>query len=805
MKRVIILLAGIILSLQLSGQFTLQGKISDENGKPLLGANIVIENTFTGTVSGLEGIYVINKIQSGEITIRVTYVGFETGEKTIDLRSDENLDFVLKHSTVLGEEVLIKGVRAGETDPVAFTTIRKEEIDEKNIGRDIPYLLALTPSMVTTSDAGAGVGYTGFRIRGTDANRINITVNGIALNDAESHGVWFVNMPDFAASVDNIQIQRGVGTSTNGAAAFGASLNFQTTTLNSKPYGELNNSIGSYNTLKNSVSFGTGLLNEKFTFDVRLSGLHSDGYIDRATSDLKSWFVSGAWHSAKSLLKMNVFSGNEKTYQAWDGVPGYLLDSLRTYNGIGKFTDENGKTRYYNNETDNYNQSHYQLHYSHQISNSVNVSGALHFTRGLGYYEQYREDQSLEEYKIPEIILNQDTIDASDLIRRKYLDNYYYGTIFSLSVVKERFDLIIGGGLNRYDGGHYGKVIWARNAGNSEIGHKWYENNSTKFDYNAYIRLNYRLGQVNLYSDLQTRGIKYNLEGFDDDQRMISGDHSFLFFNPKFGINHRINDHHRSFFSFSVANREPNRDNFIDAPLNMPAPQPETLYDYELGYEMKYNSIRAGLNAYFMDYEKQLVLTGEINDVGSPVMTNVKDSHRAGIEFMISSKLSRILLWDFNITLSSNKIKDFRAYVDNWDYWSDPENLEMQVSEEIGVTDIAFSPGIVAGNVISIKPFRNFEMTLQSKYVGKQFIDNTSSDVRALDPWFVNDLSLEYIINTKKYGTVSLNLLAANIFNEEYESNAWIYRYILDGEEKRYDGYFPQAGINFLAGVKIRF
>jgi iron complex outermembrane recepter protein len=650
------------------------------------------------------------------------------------------------------------------------------------------------------------MGYTGLRIRGTDANRINMTVNGIPLNDAESHGVWFVNMPDFAGSTENIQIQRGVGTSTNGAAAFGASINFQTLAISKKAYGEIHSSVGSFNSNKNSAGFGTGLLNNRYSFDTRFSWINSDGYIDRASSNLSSWFISGASVKEKSLLKLILFSGKEKTYQAWDGVPGYLLDSMRTYNGMGMYTDDSGTIRYYDNETDNYAQNHYQLHYSHEIDHSVHFTAALHLTRGIGYYEQYKEDQDLFVYNIPDIHVPGDTLTSSDLIRRKWLDNYFYGGVFSVNIKRSRLEALFGGGINRYDGNHYGTVIWARYAGISEIKDKWYKNTGIKTDFNNYAKINYSLSNaLNIYGDLQIRGISYRINGRDDDKRDITQDHKFLFLNPKIGLNLKINENHRSFISFSVAGREPNRDNFVDAVPGRPYPQPETLFDYEAGYDFHSENLLAGLNLYYMDYKNQLVLTGEINDVGSAVMTNVRDSYRAGIEAVIGFKISETFKWNMNINMSTNKIKKFMTYVDNWDYWDDPENEPLQYQYNLGSTNIAFSPRIVAGNNFKFILLKNLSVDFYSKYVGKQFIDNTNSRERQLDPWFVNDLRLKYTFHPETMDEISINLLIANIFSEKYESNAWVYRYMYQGSEYKYDGYFPQAGINFLAGISIKF
>ncbi len=806
MKHAIVLLTAIFISLQGFAQFIVSGIISDESGQVLEGANIFIENTFIGAISDKQGHYTLENISPGKKIIHVTYIGYESKKRIIELQGNLREDFILEQSLILGEEAIINGIRAGKNDPVAFSMITKDEINELNLGQDMPFLLSISPSIVVTSDAGAGVGYTGFRIRGTDANRINITVNGIPLNDAESHGVWFVDIPDFAGSTENIQIQRGVGTSTNGAAAFGASINLQTLSLNKKPYAQVNNGFGSFNTMKNSAGFGTGLINNRFSFDGRLSWLHSDGFIDRASSNLNSLFISGTSVSEKSLLRLIIFSGQEKTYQAWDGVPSYLLDSLRTYNGIGMYKDESGNIKYYDNETDNYNQTNYQLHYSRDLSQTVNVTGAIHLTRGIGYYEQYKEDQDLIDYNIADILTDMDTINQSDLIRRKWLDNYFYGGIFSVKIKKNKIGAVIGGAWNKYDGNHYGTVIWARNAGNSEINHRWYENSGLKKEYNSFAKLNYSISElIHIYSDLQIRGMQYSIKGLDDDQRNITQDHTFLFFNPKAGINFRINNNQRAFFSFAVANREPNRDNFVDADPAQPVPKPETLYDYELGYDYHTETFLTGMNLYYMDYTNQLVLTGEINDVGSPVMTNVRDSYRVGVELTARLKISELLSWDINLTLSRNKIKKFTAYVDNWDYWNNPANEQLQYQFKLGTSDIAFSPAIIAGSSLKLIPYKDFKIIFNSKYVGRQYIDNTSSIDRQLDPWFVNDLRMDYTLHLKKIEQLKFNILIANIFNEKYESNAWVYRYISNGHEYRYDGYFPQAGINFLAGLNISF
>ncbi|MGC9341718.1 MAG: TonB-dependent receptor, partial [Bacteroidales bacterium] len=487
-------------------------------------------------------------------------------------------------------------------------------------------------------------------------------------------------------------------------------------------------------------------------------------------------------------------------------VPGYMLGENRRYNGIGAYTDENGELRYYDNETDNYRQDHYQLHFSHELSHDLWFNSTLHYTYGRGYYEQYKEDEYLPDYQLPAINLPDTTITNTDLIRQKWLDNHFYGAVFSLNLRKMKYELTFGGGANQYVGDHFGEVIWARYASVSEIRYQWYDNQGNKIDYNAYAKLNYRINdKLNLYSDLQFRGINYSINGIDDDLRTITQEHDFLFFNPKAGINYRPRDNQRMYFSLAVAKREPNRTNFVDADPNQPLPVHETLYDYELGYELKGNNAQGIINFYYMTYDDQLVLTGEINDVGSPVMTNVEDSYRLGVELSVGYRFTRNFEWEGNVALSRNRILNLKSYVDNWDYWEDPENEPAQIVEELGDTEIAFSPSVVASSVFTFKPIRELNISLQSKYVGEQYIDNTESDERKLDPWFVNDLIINYRFNVSWARDFNVNFMLMNFTDHKYESNAWVYRYYYEGEEQVMNGFYPQAGIHFTAGIKLGF
>ncbi|MCF8297224.1 MAG: TonB-dependent receptor [Saprospiraceae bacterium] len=785
-KLITMVILPLLIPLFSMGQYQLSGKITDkETNEALACAHIIVENSFIKTTSAKNGEFLLKNLK-GKLKIKVSYIGFKNQIQEIEITKNTVLNFELERSTILEDEVIITATRAGEKTPTAFTNISKKEIQDINLGQDIPMLLDATPSVITTSDAGAGIGYTGIRIRGTDMTRINITVNGIPINDAESHGVFWVNMPDFASSVDDIQIQRGVGTSTNGAAAFGASINMQTLKLNAKPYTEISNSYGSFNTLKHTVSVGTGLLDGKWSIDGRLSKLSTDGYIDRAFSDLKSFYISGAYYGKKSMLKLNIFSGKEHTYQAWNGVPKDSLKTNRTYNSYT-----------YENETDNYQQDHYQLHYSYQLNRFINFNSALHLTKGLGYYEQFKDGRSFADYKLNDVIIGGDTITETDLIQQKWLDNNFYGITYSVNYNKNKVRASLGGAWNKYDGEHFGKIIWAQNANNSEINHQWYFNNGLKTDFNVFAKVNYQIiEKLSLYGDLQFRQIDYNIKGDHDDLRDLTQNHTYSFINPKVGAFYELNEKHQSYFSFAIGNREPSRNSFKDADPNK-MPTAETLYDYELGYNFNLPKFILNCNIYYMDYKDQLVLTGKINSVGDPIMTNVTESFRSGIEISTAWQITDKLRWNINATYSENKIKQFTEFVDNWDTWG-------QDSMELGKTDIAFSPKIIANSQLTYELIENFNISFVTKYVDEQFIDNTSSSDRKLDSYIVNNLRFNYSFKTKLFKEVGLNLMLNNIFNEEYESNAWVYRYTTGGQEYAMDGYFPQAGINFLFALNLK-
>lgn len=711
-------------------------------------------------------------------------------------------------------EVVVSATRVNKNSPVAHENITADDIEKQNHGVDLPILLDQAISVVTTSDAGAGIGYTGIRIRGSDATRVNVTINGIPLNDAESQGSFWVDLPDISSSTASIQIQRGVGSSTNGAGAFGASINLNTLGSDGlKPFGEISNSFGSFNTIKNTVRFGTGLLNNNWTFEGRLSQLKSDGFIDRASSDLKSYYLSGGYVGDKTMLKAVVFSGHEKTYQAWNGVPVRYLDSsdasLRTYNSYT-----------YENEVDNYDQTHYQLHFVQKIEKYSKFNISLHYTRGLGYYEQYRTGDALSDYGLENInTAAGDTITNTDLIRRRWLDNHFYGTVFSYNYNKKALNLTLGGGANQYIGGHYGEVVWSQYASNGQIRHRYYDDDATKNDVNFYAKLDYKIGgKLNILVDLQQRMIQYEFLGYDNELNSSSQSINASFFNPKAGMNYILSDKHSLYGFFGVGNKEPNRNDYTNSTPNS-RPSHENMTDLEIGYKLKSKKAYANVNFYSMDYTNQLILTGAINDVGASVRTNVASSYRRGVELSGGVSLLKSLEWKFNTTFSDNRIASFSEFIDDWDTGG-------QVKTNYKNTGIAFSPNIIASSQVVFKPitskkYGEVELALVTKYVGDQFIDNTSNPDRMLNAYVVNDIRMQYSMKTKLFKEIVFSAWIRNFTNTQYVSNAWIYKFKSDyynpvpddsfanseSVDGRYNliGAFPQAGINFFSGLILKF
>ncbi|MGC8865834.1 MAG: TonB-dependent receptor [Bacteroidales bacterium] len=781
-------------------QLTLSGKITDAtNGKILAGAHVMLAGHQFASVSDESGRYVIRHIPQGKFVMRVSFMGYETWQEEIVLTTNAVKDVALKPSVLLQEGIVVSATRAGEKAPIAFTNLPSRTIQKLNTGRDLPFLLDQTPSVVVTSDAGTGIGYTGLRIRGSDMQRINVMINGVPLNDAESQMVYWVDVPDIASSTENIQIQRGVGLSAHGSGAFGGAINLQTSAISEEAEAQLISSAGSFNTLRNTLSFATGRLGSHFALEGRLSRTSSDGYIDRASANLKSFFLTGGYFGEKSFLRFNIFGGKEVTYQAWEGVPSELLNSRRTFNPAGMYFDENGDTLYYKNQVDDYEQNHYQLFYGIKPTSSLTLHFALHYTQGFGFYESMKQNQKFSKYGLPNVIIGGDTIRKTDLIRRKYLDNDFYGVNFSaIWQPSEKVSFTTGSGYTYYDGWHFGQVIWARYASTGFIDRDYYRNQGIKKDFNAFARLSWQAtDRINWMTDLQYRHIDYRIEGTHDDLRILDQVHTFDFFNPKTGLSYQITKNSLAYASVGIAHREPSRNEYRDADEGY-QPRPEKMTDWELGYRYSADKAQAGVNFYLMNYRDQLVMTGKINNVGSPVNINVPESYRMGVELMASASLASSLNLAGNLTLSRNRIKNFVEYIDNWDTWTQEER-------PLGETTISFSPSIIGGATLQYHPTQPLNFTLTGKYVGKQFIDNTSSESKKLNPYGILDLRAEYQVVLPFVKSASLFVNVYNLLDHKYESNAWVYSYLEGGVEKKMDGYFPQAGIHFLAGFDIRF
>jgi len=680
--------------------------------------------------------------------------------------------------------VEVRAVRANSTAPFAKTNLSKSQIQRQNLGQDLPFLLNQTPSVVVNSDAGNGVGYTGIRIRGTDATRINVTINGIPYNDAESQGTFFVDLPDFASSVNSIQIQRGVGTSSNGAGAFGATINLSTNEVNKKAYAQSNNSYGSFNTWKNTLSAGTGLLNNHFVTDVRLSRISSDGYIDRANSNLKSIYFSTAYISVNTDVRLNVFSGKEKTYQAWYGVSEADLNTNRTINYAG--TEKPGEP--YDNETDNYKQDHYQLFFTQRFGSRLSFNTAFFLTRGKGYYEQYKAGQDYKDYNIAYPANGATT---TDLVRQLWLDNDFYGNIFSLQYQLPTTQFILGGAFTRYNGDHFGRVVWTEK---ELTNHNWYDLDAQKNDFNIYGKWQQNLSNaVQFYTDLQYRKVSHVINGFRDNPA-LDVQNSYNFFNPKIGLSF----HKKTWLlygSYSVANKEPNRDDFEASQERQP--KPERLNDVELGIENKNSKRTFTAGLYYMRYKNQLALTGEINDVGAYTRTNIDKSYRLGVELEGSVIVTKWIKAGANLAVSRNRITNFIEYLDDYDNGG-------QKTTVYGETDIAYSPAIVSAATITITPLNKLSIDLLSKYVGKQYLDNTSNEQRKLNPYYTQDIRAVYSFGHRWLKNVDLTFQVNNIFNKKYEPNGYTFSYYYNNELATENYYFPMAGTNWMGGINIR-
>lgn len=742
-----------------------------------------------GTATDRTGRFELKGVGEGELRLRAQHLGYVPID-TILPAGAEAVTLRMTRAAVFLGAAEVTALRAGDRAPFTKSVMSREQIDRINTGVDLPFLLEQQPGVVATSDGGTGIGYTYMRIRGTDGTRTNITLNGVPFNDAESQGAFLVNLPDLASSMEDIEVQRGVGSSTNGPAAFGASVSMRTTAVKREPWALLSMSGGSFSTQRYSVSAGTGLIDGRFSLDARLSSISTEGYVDRASADLKSYFVQGAWVGAKRSLRFITFRGKEITYQAWAGVPREVIDTNRTFN---PYT--------YENEVDNYDQAHYQVLLDQRLSPNVTLNATLFRVDGAGYFEQFRDGDELAAYGIAPAVINGDSTDTSDLIRRRWLDNTLLGANANADIGLGKHRLVLGASYSHYRGQHFGELIWARYAGNTEIGDRYYDNDAHKTDLSAFAKLTYSLRHnIDAYGDLQFRSVSHRLEMLNAELVPEQQSVAFGFFNPKAGVTWSLSNSDRMYASIAVANREPNRE---DQQETTPSSRPrsERLFDYELGYERRTGRVSTGVNCYLMDYADQLVLTGELNDVGAALRTNVARSYRAGIEWMGALRMGDRFSLRANAAFSRNRVRAFTEFVDDWDNGG-------QVGYTYAESELPLSPDVVAGSELTYRALNGkratADLTLVAKYVGRQFLDLSASVDRMLDPFLVCDLRLNANWLAKGTKGIDFNLTLRNLFSELYESNGWVYSYVSDGRRQEFVGLYPQAPLNLLGGVSVR-
>ncbi len=764
-----------------SQNFILSGKVMNSQQEPLVGATVAVKSLKKGTSSDFEGGFKLS-LAKGTYNVTVSYVGFKTVTQKVDITANQTVNFQLTSDANVLDEVLVSAVRVKADAPVTHSNLTKKEIAKRNLGQDIPILMNYLPNVVSSSDAGAGIGYTYIRVRGSDASRVNVTVNGIPYNDAESQGTFWVNMGDFASSTQSLQLQRGVGTSTNGSGAFGASLNILTDAVAEEAGGEISNSFGSYGTRKHTVKFTTGKVNEHFEFAGRLSNIYSDGYIDKAFTDLKSYFLQGSYTDDNTLIKALVFGGKEKTFQAWAGID---LKQLQTNRRFNPYT--------YDNETDNYQQDHYQLHWNEKINENWSTNIGLNYTRGKGYFEQYKAGRDAADY-------NNLIVDGSDVIVRRWLDNHFYVANGNVTYKKDNLEIITGGSYSKYDNDHYGEVIWGSDlAPNANIRDHYYDSASKKTDLSIFSKATFNVtDNLKAFVDIQGRFVNYKTSGLTSDRDPINVDKDYNFFNPKAGLTYKVNDEHSLYVSYAKANREPNRNDFEGGNSKH-----ESLDDYELGWRLSTPVAKINTNVYYMDYQNQLILTGAIDpNTGEPLRASSGSSYRLGIEIDANLKLSEQVSMRPNIAFSKNINRDYHAKIDG-------------VLQNLGNTTITFSPDIVFGNALVYNPVKNLQLAFLSKYLGKQFMSNLDSrvsDLDVLEGFFTSDLNLVYEIQTNKiFKSIIFTALVNNIFNKEYVDRGYYFTYddtwTTPGTTKTVDGsgYYPQATRNFLIGATLKF
>jgi iron complex outermembrane receptor protein len=709
------------------------------------------------------------------------------------LQAQEKLQDTTKIQAL--EQVYLNGVRVAADSPITHSNLTKQDLAKRNLGQDIPVLLNYLPGVVTTSDAGAGVGYTGIRVRGSDATRVNVTINGIPYNDSESQGTFWVNLPDFASSIESLQLQRGVGSSTNGSGSFGASLNIDTDRSSKEAFAQIANSYGSFDTRKHSVKFSTGLLNDRVEISGRVSNITSDGFVDRASSDLKSYFLQGSYKTDNTFIKALVFGGREVTYQSWFGIDEQTLSTNPTFNPAGMYSDEDGTVRFHQNQVDDYDQDHYQLIWNERYNNNWSTSATLNYTKGSGFFEEYKEDASLDFHGLLPITIDGETSAESDLVRRRWLENNFYALSANAHYKDENWDTTTGVFYSYYQGLHFGEVIWATNFTGPNFGDRYYSGTGDKHEFTTFSKASYKINNSwSVFGDLQMRIVNYKTAGLTSDKVNMIVDEQYEFFNPKFGASYSLNQGNQLYVSYGRASREPRRSDFEQGVFT-----PEILDDYELGWRFTGKNNTLSANLYYMDYKDQLVLTGQLDDSGGFIRETSGNSYRAGLEVEGDFKVLQQLHVRPNIALSSNKNKDYTTSRDG-------------ALVNLGTTNISFSPSFIAGNSIDYSPTQNLQIALLSKYVGEQYLGNIDSQTSKLDAYFLNDFSVNYTITKLSFAkSLVLQGLVNNIFDVKYISNGYFYTYDDDfstpGTVTTIEGagFYPQAGINFLVGATLTF
>jgi len=819
MRYLILISSFIFVCVNLSGQFSIRGVVTNDKDEKLSFATVFLVDSPHAASTDEKGYFIINNIPSGNFTLKTTFIGYRAFIRTITVYQDMTLDIVLAGEIYNLDQIEIQANRVVDNGPFTHQNLQKATLQKENLGQDVPFILQWTPSMVVTSDGGTGIGYTGLRLRGSDQTRINVTINGVPLNDAESQNVFWVDLPDLMGSVSNIQIQRGVGTSTNGSGAFGGTVSIITADTRVNPYIDLAGTIGAFNTKKLSVNLGTGLINDRYLIDGRYSIIKSEGYVDRAAADLNSIAFSAARITGRSSLRLNILSGKEETYQAWYGVPEAKLKGDNTgllnhyYNNLGSIYrsvadsvnlfSSDRRFNYYTHpgQVDNYRQTHVQLLYALSANKFFKTKLTLYYTKGKGFFEEFKYNDKLEDYNIPSFIdAVGNIISRSDIVRRRWLDNDLVGVLGDGEYyLNDDWSMQGGFAASHYSGGHFGHVIKTLPViPNPDKEKRYYDNEGNKSDIAGYLRGIFKSGKKwTWHGDIQLRKVEYKVKGIDNDLRNIDVAYHGLFLNPKIGVNLDIKTGRNVYLSYAVANKEPSRGDFIDNTFNT-LPKAERLRNFELGFRSSTERTRFETNVYYMMYKDQLVLTGELNDVGAPVRVNVPDSYRLGWEGSMTLQLSKWMAVNTNLTLSKNKIKQFEETIA--DYTDDFEKVTLSHTN----TDISFSPSVVGTFQLLIKPIPTLETELSAKYVSQQYLDNTGNAGRSLPAYHYQSLRVSWQPAIAFTKNVTLTLMINNLLNVQYSSNGYTYSYIY-GDLITENFLYPQAGRHLMMGVNVGF